>query len=66
MHKNFNKYVKHLSQDVFTIKAKERSTGRLLELNPAIDDPFMDTMIRGLFHSGRYILISGNLPDKWK
>jgi CRISPR/Cas system CMR-associated protein Cmr5 small subunit len=65
---NFNKdeYLKHLSEDVFTVKIRERSTGRIIELNPNIDNSFSDTMTRNLFHSGEYILISGNLPDKWK
>lgn len=63
---NFNKdeYLKHLSEDVFTVKIRERSTGRIIELNPNIDNSFSDTMTRNLFHSGEYILISGNLPDK--
>lgn len=65
---NFNKdeYLKHLSEDVFAVKIRERSTGRIIELNPNIDNSFSDTMTRNLFHSGEYILISGNLPDKWK
>lgn len=66
MNNDFNKYVKYLSSDILTIKVRERSTGRLLELNPDIDDPFFDTCIRKLFYTGEYILISGNLPDKWK
>lgn len=54
------------TQNIYSVKVKERSTGRILELNPCIDNPFSDTMTRGLLHSGEYILISGNLPDKWK
>ena len=64
----FNKeeYLKHLSEDVFIIKYKERSTGRTYEINPKIDDPFYDTLYRNSFRSGEYILLSGELPDKWK
>ena len=54
------------AQNMYSVKVKERSTGRILKLNPYIDNPFSDTMTRGLLHSGEYILISGNLPDKWK
>lgn len=66
---DFNKeeYLKHLSKDVFTVKCKERSTGKILEINPKADlGPFYDTLYRNLFRSGEYILISGELPDKWK
>lgn len=41
MNNDFNKYVKYLSSDILTIKVRERSTGRLLELNPDINDPFL-------------------------
>ena len=54
------------AQNIYSVKVKERSTGRVLGLNPYIDNPFSDTMTRGLLHSGEYILISGDLPDKWK
>lgn len=54
------------TQNMYSVKVKERSTGRVLELNPNIDNSFSDTMTRRLFHSGEYILISGDLPDKWK
>lgn len=59
-------YLKHLSEDVFIVKYKERSTGRTFEINPKIDNPFYDTLYRNSFRSGEYILISGELPDKWK
>lgn len=49
------------TQYIYSVKIKERSTGRILELNPCIDNPFSDTMTRGLLHSGEYILISGDL-----
>lgn len=54
------------TQNMYFVKVKERSTGRVLGLNPYIDNPFSDTLTRGLLHSGEYILISGDLPDKWK
>lgn len=54
------------TQNMYSVKVKERSTGRVLGLNPYIDNPFADTLTRGLLHSGEYILISGDLPDKWK
>jgi predicted peptidase len=65
---NFNKekYLKHLSNDVFTVKYKERSSGRVVEINPNINDPFYDNLYRNAFQTGEYILISGVLPDKWK
>ena len=59
-------YLKHLSEDIFIVKYKERSTGRTFEINPKIDNPFYDTLYRNSFRSGEYILISGELPDKWK
>lgn len=64
----FNKEesLKHLSKDVFIVKYKERSTGKTFEINPNIDNPFYDALYRNLFRSGEYILISGELPDKWK
>lgn len=60
------KYLEHLSKDVFVVKYKERSTDRIYEVNPNIDNPFYDTLYRNSFRSGEYILISGELPDKWK
>lgn len=60
------RYLKHLSENVFTVKYKERSTGKMFEVNPNIDNPFYDTLYRNAFQSGEYILISGELPAKWK
>lgn len=59
-------YLKHLSEDVFVIKYKERSTGRVFEINPQINNSFYDTLYRNAFRTGKYILISGELPEKWK
>lgn len=64
----FNKeeYSKHLSEDIFIVKYKERSTGKIFEVNPQPNNSFYDTLYRNAFQSGEYILISGELPDKWK
>lgn len=53
------------NKTVFTVKIKERSTGKIIELNPNINDSYFDTMIRCLFQQGEYTLISGELPEKW-
>lgn len=60
------KYLKHLSEDIFIVKFKERSTGITHEINPKIDDAFYDSFYRNMFRSGEYILISGELPAKWQ
>lgn len=59
-------YLKHLSDDVFIIKYKVRSTGKIMEVNPLINDAYFDTLYRCAFNSGEYILLEGELPDKWK
>ena len=59
-------YLKHLSEDVFVIKYKERSTGRVFEINSQINNSFYDTLYRNAFRTGEYVLISGELPEKWK
>lgn len=59
-------YLKNLSEDVFVIKYKERSTGRVFEINPQINNSFYDTLYRNAFRTGEYVLISGELPEKWK
>lgn len=59
-------YLKHLSEDVFVIKYKERSTGRVFKINPQINNSFYDTLYRNAFRTGEYVLISGELPEKWK
>ena len=53
------------NKTVFTVKIKERSTGKIIELNPNINNSYVDTMIRCLFQQGEYTLISGELPEKW-
>lgn len=59
-------YLKHLSDDVFIVKYKECSTGKIFEINPNINNAFYDNIYRNAFRTGKYILISGELPDKWK
>jgi len=59
-------YLNHLSDDIFTVKYRVRSTGRLFEINPLIDDSFFDAILKANFRSGEYILISGELPEKWR
>lgn len=59
-------YLKHLSEDIFVVKYKEHSTGRIFEINPQINNSFYDTRYRNAFQTGEYILISGELPEKWK
>ena len=62
----WKKKEKSSTPEPFIIKYKERSTGRTYEINSQIDDTFYDTLYRNSFRSGEYILISGELPDKWK
>lgn len=53
-------------EDLYSIKCKEQNTGILIELNPRIDDEFWDRVYRDKFATGEFILVSGELPDKWK
>lgn len=55
-----------LSEDIFTVKYMERSTGKTVEINPNINDAFFDTFYANMFRSGAFILISGELPAKWQ
>lgn len=59
-------YLKHMSEKVFTVKYRERSTGRIFEVNPNINDAYFDTIYRNMFRSGEYVLIGGELPAKWQ
>lgn len=36
-------YLKHLSEDIFVVKYKEHSTGKIFEINPQINNSFYDT-----------------------
>lgn len=63
---NNDKTKKDAKRDVFVVKYKERSTGRAFEINPKINNSFYDRLCRNAFQTGEYILISGELPEKWK
>lgn len=54
------------SEESIYIKAKELSTGKVVDLNPNINDTYFDTIICNKFKIGELVLISGKLPDKWK
>lgn len=54
------------SEEMICIKAKESSTGKVVDLNPNINDTYFDTIICNKFKIGELVLISGKLPDKWK
>lgn len=54
------------SEELLQIKAKETSTGKIINLNPNINDTYFDTIIRNKFKIGELVLVEGNLPDKWK
>lgn len=61
-----NNYLKYLSNNIFTIKYKVRSTGEIMEVNPLANNAYFDTLYRCAFNSGEHILLEGKLPDKWK
>lgn len=61
-----NNYLKYLSNNIFTIKYKVRSTGEIMEVNPLANNAYFDTLYRCAFNSGEHILLEGELPDKWK
>ena len=52
--------------ELFPIKIFDQQTQRYLNLNPRIDDVFFDTLIRIKLRTQEYILVKGNLPEKWK
>lgn len=54
------------SEESIYIKAKELSTGKVVDLNPNINDTYFDTLICNKFKIGELVLIEGKLPDKWK
>lgn len=58
---------KFLSQteESVQIKAKETSTGKVVDLNPNINDAYFDTLICNKFKIGELVLLAGKLPDKW-
>lgn len=54
------------SEESVQIKAKEISTGKVVDLNPNINDAYFDTLICNKFKIGELVLVEGKLPDKWK
>lgn len=54
------------SEESVHIKAKEISTGKVIDLNPNINDTYFDTLICNKFKIGELVLVEGKLPDKWK
>lgn len=51
--------------EVYSVKVKD-STGTVFDLNPNVNNLFYDTAIKNCFLSGKFILLDGELPDKWK
>lgn len=54
------------SEEMICIKAKELSTGKVVDINPDINDAYWDTLMRNKFKIGELVLVEGKLPDKWK
>ena len=54
------------SEEMICIKAKESSTGKVVDINPDINDAYWDTLMRNKFKIGELVLVEGKLPDKWK
>ena len=59
---------KFLSQpeESVQIKAKEISTGKIVDINPNINDAYWDTLMRNKFKTGELVLLAGKLPNKWE
>lgn len=53
------------SEELVQIKAKETSTGKIIDLNPNINDTYFDTLICNKFKIGELVLVEGKLPNKW-
>lgn len=53
------------SEESVQIKAKETSTGKIVDINPNINDAYWDTLLRNKFKIGELVLVEGKLPDKW-
>lgn len=60
-----NKFLNQPEESV-QIKAKETSTGKIIDINPNINDAYWDTLMRNKFASGELTLLAGKLPNKWK
>ena len=52
--------------EIYSVKVKDSITGTVFNLNPNVNNSFYDTSIRNCFLSGKFILLDGELPDKWK
>ena len=60
-----SKFLSQVEESV-QIKAKEISTGKVIDLNPNINDTYFNTLIYNKFKIGELVLVEGKLPDKWK
>ena len=60
-----SKFLSQVEESV-QIKAKETSTGKIVDLNPNINDAYFDTLICNKFKIGELVLLAGKLPNKWK
>lgn len=60
-----SKFLNQSDESIY-IKAKESSTGKVVDLNPNINDTYFDTLICNKFKIGELVLVEGKLPDKWK
>lgn len=59
-----SKFLSQVEESV-QIKAKEISTGKVIDLNPNINDTYFDTLICNKFKIGELVLVEGKLPNKW-
>lgn len=60
-----SKFLNQSDESIY-IKAKESSTGKVVDLNPNINDTYFDALICNKFKIGELVLVEGKLPDKWK
>lgn len=54
------------SEESVQIKAKETSTGKIVDINLNIKNAYYDTLMRNKFKTGELVLLAGKLPNKWK
>lgn len=59
-----SKFLSQVEESV-QIKAKETSTGKIVDINPNINDAYWDTLMRNKFKIGELVLLAGKLPNKW-
>ena len=60
-----SKFLSQVEESV-QIKAKETSTGKIVDINPNINDAYWDTLMRNKFKTGELVLLAGKLPNKWE